>query len=222
MNILWVWFAVAFLPGTLHGTPHVYLLLSLLLSFRVMVEPSSVAEEALRKITARLKCSVCLDTYTNAKLLPCFHSFCKRCLERLVVQDRNGHTLTCPNCRRTTPLPPAGVSGLQTDFHVEHLLEIRETLAKLKEPQKTQCEKCEKYNATGFCRDCGKFICEKCTEIHELWKDLSIHNIVTIKAVQKEAANFVLPTKKVMYCPKHLGNMFKIYCETCGELICSD
>ena len=113
MNILWVWFAVAFLPGTLHGTPHVYLLLSLLLSFRVMVEPSSVAEEALRKITARLKCSVCLDTYTNAKLLPCFHSFCKRCLERLVVQDRNGHTLTCPNCRRTTPLPPAGVLGLR-------------------------------------------------------------------------------------------------------------
>ena len=187
-----------------------------------MAEPPSVAEEALRKITAQLECSVCLDTYTNAKLLPCFHSFCKNCLERLVVKDHNGHTLTCPNCRRTTPLPPTGVSGLQTDFHVEHLFEIGDTLAKLKEPQKTQCEKCEKHNATGFCRDCGKFVCEKCTELHELWKDLSTHNIVTIKAVQKEAANLVPTTKKVMYCPKHPEKKLKIYCETCGELICNN
>ena len=148
-----------------------------------MAEPSSVAEEALRKITAQLECSVCLGTYNDAKLLPCFHSFCKRCLEHLVVQVHNGHTLTCPICRRTSPLPPAGVSGLQTDFHVEHLFEIRDTLTKLKEPQNTQCEKCEKHNATGFCRDCGKFVCKKCTELHELWKDLSTHNIVTIKAV---------------------------------------
>ena len=120
MDILWKWFAVVlnlFLPGTLHRTPHIYSLFSLLLSFRVMAEPSSVAEEALRKITDQLECSVCLDTYNDVKLLPCFHSFCKRCLERLVVQDCNGHTLTCPKCRRTTPLPPAGVSGLQTDFH---------------------------------------------------------------------------------------------------------
>ena len=187
-----------------------------------MAEPPRHAEEALRKITAQLECSVCLDTYTDAKLLPCFHSFCKKCLERLVVQDRDGHTLTCPICRQTTPLPPTGVSGLQTDFHVDHLFEIRDTLAKLKEPQKTQCEKCEKHNATGFCRDCGKFVCEKCTELHELWKDLSTHNIVTIKAVQKEADNLVPPTTKVMYCPKHPENILKIYCETCGELICND
>ena len=83
-----------------------------------------VVEEALRKITAQLECSICLDTLTDAKLLPCFHSFCKKCLERLVVQDRDGHTLYCPTCRRTTLLPPTGVSGLQTDFHAEHLFEL--------------------------------------------------------------------------------------------------
>ena len=187
-----------------------------------MDEPPSVAEKALKRVTTQLECSVCLDTYTNAKLLPCFHSFCKKCLERLVVQDRDGHTLTCPNCRRTTPLPPAGVSGLQTDFHVEHLFEIRDMLSKAKAPRKTQCEKCEESLATGFCRDCGQFVCNKCTEIHKKWKEFSTHQIASLSVVQKEAANLVPPTKKVMYCPKHQENILKIYCETCGELICND
>ena len=184
-----------------------------------MDEPPSVAEKALKRVTTQLECSVCLDTYTNAKLLPCFHSFCKKCLERLVVRDRDGLT---PNCRRTTPLPPAGVSGLQTDFHVEHLFEIRDMLSKAKAPQKTQCEKCEESLATRFCRDCGQFVCNKCTELHKKWKEFSTHQIASLSVVQKEAANLVPPTKKVMYCPKHRENFLKIYCETCGELICND
>ena len=187
-----------------------------------MAGRSKVVEEALRKITAQLECSVCLDTLTDAKLLPCFHSFCEKCLERLVVQDRDGHNLCCPTCRRTTPLPPTGVSGLQTDFHAEHLFEIRETLAKMKEPQNTQCEKCKKFKATGFCRDCAKFVCEKCTEMHETWEELATHQIVSTDVIEVEAANLVPPTKKVAHCPKHSENILKIYCETCGELICSD
>ena len=43
-----------------------------------MATPSGVAEKALKRITAQLECSVCLDTLTDAKLLPCFHSFCKK------------------------------------------------------------------------------------------------------------------------------------------------
>jgi len=80
----------------------------------VMAEPLKVADDALKKIKAQLECSVCLDTYTNPKSLPCFHRFCKQCLERLVVKDCDRHTLCCPNYLRTTLLPPTGVSGMQT------------------------------------------------------------------------------------------------------------
>ena len=188
-----------------------------------MAEPPKVAEEALKKITAQLECSVCLDTYTNPKLLPCFHTFCTKCLERLVVKDRDGHTLCCPNCRRTTLLPLAGVSGLQSAFHINHLFEIHAALTKVKEPwQKTQCEKCKKFTATGYCRDCGKFVCAKCTELHQIWEEFANHQIASLNDIQQEATNFAPPTKKVMYCPKHPENILKIYCETCGELICND
>ena len=187
-----------------------------------MATPSSVAEKALKRITAQLECSVCLDTLTDAKLLPCFHSFCKKCLERLVVQDCDGHTICCPACRRTTLLPPTGVSGLQTDFHAVHLFEIRDMLSKTKEPQKIHCEKCDTSIATGFCRDCGQFVCNECTEIHQLWKELKTHKIASFSDIQREAADLMPSKKKVTYCPKHSENILKIYCETCGELICND
>ena len=187
-----------------------------------MATPSGVAEKALKRITAQLECSVCLDTLTDPKLLPCFHSFCKKCLERLVVQDHDGHTLCCPTCRRTTLLPPSGLAGLQTDFHAEGLFEIRDMLSKTKEPQKIHCEKCNTSIATGFCRDCGQFVCNKCTEIHQLWKELKTHKIATFGDIQREAADLMPSKKKVIYCPKHSGKKLKIYCDTCGELICND
>jgi len=94
-------------------------------------------------------------------------------------------------------------------------------LLKAKEPQKTQCEKCEQSLATGFCRNCGQFVCNKCTELHQTWKEFSTHQIASLSDIQKEAANLVPPTRKVMYCLKHPEKSLEIYCETCGELICN-
>ena len=186
-----------------------------------MAKPQKVAEEALKKVAARLECGICLDQYKDPKLLSCFHVFCKQCLERL-VQKRDGQSvLQCPNCRQTTALPLQGISGLQSDFHANHLFEIQDTLTKVKEPEKIQCEKCKKSTATGFCRDCGQLICDKCTEIHQTWEEYRTHQIVTKQNDQANAASFI-PPKKALYCQKHKEKLLEIYCETCNELICSN
>ena len=188
-----------------------------------MAELPKIAEEAVKKIDSKLECSICLDNFKEPKLLPCFHIFCKSsCLERLVVQDREGKSLHCPTCRHLVRLPDNGVAGLQTDFNIDHLFEIRESLNKAKESQKTSCEKCKKFPATGFCRDCRKFVCDKCTEIHQMWEEFTYHTIVGMNEVLADATN-LLPTKKqVPRCKKHSSKKLKIYCNTCSELICSD
>uniref|UniRef100_A0A9J8AQ27 RING-type E3 ubiquitin transferase n=1 Tax=Cyprinus carpio carpio TaxID=630221 RepID=A0A9J8AQ27_CYPCA len=44
-----------------------------------------------------LECSVCLERLdTSAKVLPCQHTFCRRCLENIVSSR---HELRCPECR---------------------------------------------------------------------------------------------------------------------------
>ena len=185
-----------------------------------MAEPHKSTEEALKKVAANLECGICLDQYKDPKLLSCFHVFCKQCLEHLVLQEEGRSILRCPSCRRATTLPLQGVSGLQSDFHAHHLFEIQDMLVKAKEPQ---CEKCKlKSAATGFCHDCGKLVCDKCTEVHQTWEEYTNHRIVTIQDVQADAVNLIPPKKKVLYCPKHKENVLKIYCETCSELICID
>ncbi len=121
-----------------------------------------MAEKVLKKVEADLNCLVCLETYTDPKLLQCHHVFCKGCLRRLVDRDQQGQlTLTCPTCRKVTPVPAGGVAGLQPAFHINHLLEI------LKEHKKTKGDTCycpehPTRELDSFCETCEKLICLEC------------------------------------------------------------
>ncbi|KAI5938872.1 E3 ubiquitin-protein ligase SH3RF3 [Manis javanica] len=59
----------------------------------------AVAGEAMDEssLLDLLECSVCLERLdTTAKVLPCQHTFCRRCLESIVCSR---HELRCPECR---------------------------------------------------------------------------------------------------------------------------
>ena len=178
-------------------------------------------KDALKKLDAQLECSICLDTFRQPKLLPCFHVFCKSpCLEKLVAKD--GHSLTCPTCRHIVPLSEKGVDGLQSDFHIDRLFEIRDAFNKAAEPTETQCGSCEDDKATGYCRDCSEFVCDECQAAHKRIKSTRNHQIVTVEELQVQATNLIPPKKMIPNCPIHSENALKIYCETCSTLICMD
>ncbi len=133
-----------------------------------------MAKEAIKKLDEQLNCAICLDTYTDPKLLQCFHTYCTKCLTPLVVRDRQRQqlTLTCPTCRKVTPIPTNGVGGLQSAFHINELLEIRDGLKKTKEPISAQ-EIVEnpvisRTPSKDICSDHGKdleYFCETCNEL---------------------------------------------------------
>ena len=189
-----------------------------------MAETKSVATQALQKLEDQLTCAICLDDYKDPKLLHCFHVFCKDCLERLVFQDqRHQLSLRCPTCRQSTILSSATrVSGLQPAFHIHHLFEIQDAFKKVKVSQNLQCEKCTKTSrmATKFCRDCGKFICDKCFEMHSEWEEFSKHKVVSIEEIKGNVQQLVPPKEVTLFCSFHQGMKLDLYCETCDELIC--
>ena len=187
-----------------------------------MAESQKAAKKALRKLDDQLTCAICLDTYNNPRVLPCLHVFCEVCLGRLVLRDAANLTATCPNCRRETQLPQGGVADLPAAFYINHLFEVRDTLEKVKDPNKTQCEKCKEGDAKGYCRDCGKFVCEACITMHKKWEEFAEHEVVTLGQVEADVAQLVPPKKVAMKCSKHPSEELKIYCETCDELICRD
>ena len=188
-----------------------------------MAESQAVAKQALKKLEDQLTCAICLDAFKDPKLLQCFHVYCKDCLQRLVVTDRQGQlSLRCPTCRQSTLLPPAtNVSDLQPAFHIHHLFEIQDALEKVKTPKKVLCTKCNKNRpATSYCRDCGKYTCATCTAIHSDWDDFAEHEVVALEQLESKVKQLDSLKKVTLYCSLHKGKELELYCETCEELIC--
>ena len=198
-----------------------------------MAEPEASASQALRKLEDQLTCAICLDTYTEPKLLHCFHVYCKNCLKKLVVHgnDQGGAgaegrrpCIRCPTCRKPTFLLASGdVSDLQSAYHIHNLFELRATLVKAKTPDNLRCQKCTRsyVKATTFCRDCCQFVCELCTQVHRQWKEFSDHRWVSIEDLESAKEELLpAPESRIMYCPQHKGKELDIYCDTCEELIC--
>ena len=52
--------------------------------------------------SVNLFCPLCHEMFANPRLLPCLHTFCKRCLENLVVPRSS--SLSCPACRTDVQL----------------------------------------------------------------------------------------------------------------------
>ena len=141
-----------------------------------------MAEKVLQEVEEELNCSICLDTYTDPKLLQCFHVYCRKCLVKLVGRDQQGHLiLTCPICRHDTPVPANGVTGLQPAFQINHLLEIMEKHKKAKaDPSASEnvardstsltphdkikvcCPEHGGKEVELYCETCGEPICVKC------------------------------------------------------------
>ena len=139
-----------------------------------------MAEKVVEKVEEQLNCSICLDTYTDPKILQCFHVFCRQCLVPLGVQDKQGQlSLTCPTCRQVTPIPARGVAGLQSAFHINNLLEILEYSANRLENEPATPERAtptdlnpvnkashcfvhEDKELELYCETCGELICLKC------------------------------------------------------------
>ena len=124
---------------------------------------SDMAERTLlEKVEEELNCSICLDTYSDPKLLQCFHAYCRKCLVKLVVRDQQGQLiLTCPICRHNIPVPANGVAGLQPAFQINHFLEIMEEHKKAAADPPAIAEKAERDSVSLASRDKVKVCCRE-------------------------------------------------------------
>ncbi len=133
-----------------------------------------MAEKVIEKLDEQLICAICLDTYTDPRVLQCHHTYCTKCLI-LLVRDRQGQlTLTCPACRQNTSIPPKGVRGLQSAFQINDFIGIRDDLKKVKDLIPSQepgvegdatihyCSEHAGKELELYCETCNELICYKC------------------------------------------------------------
>ncbi|XP_045216841.2 uncharacterized protein LOC123566629 [Mercenaria mercenaria] len=66
-----------------------------------------------------IECSICMDRFDTPRLLPCHHTFCQSCLNRLL----NRSTVQCPQCREIHRIPNGDVSSIPKNRTIEQLLD---------------------------------------------------------------------------------------------------
>ena len=145
-------------------------------------------------------------------------------------QDKEGETyyLSCPTCRHRTELPGGGAGAFPVAFTLNNLKEVHSLLKKVSDPQQVTCDNCTTANATGYCKDCSKFFCQKCMDIHNGWAPFASHQVTSLDEVTASVSStsqLLAPGKQeaplICPIPSH-DEPLKIYCETCDSVICRD
>lgn len=184
---------------------------------------SSSSSTVFKEVERQLTCPVCLDHYTQPRTLPCLHSFCHDCLAGLPpVQQQADQLISCPVCRQSVQFPPNGLSGFHPAFLINSLLEIHELLQKVSGPQQQpKCEICPlKQSATGYCKQCSKFLCVDCVNTHNKWALFSDHSFVSMQDVIESTMSLVpLKQTALQHCSQH-DKPLELHCSTCDQLIC--
>ena len=127
---------------------------------------------------------MCLELFTEPKVLPCCHTFCLQCLKKSAQKQGE---ITCPQCRKTHRIPKGGLGALLTDF-IEAYLAYKAEVAGLKASnshrrEKTQiCSECEQTGPVGFyCSDCQTYLCAECgLQLHKRLKAYRGHKVIPI------------------------------------------
>ncbi|XP_014681737.1 PREDICTED: tripartite motif-containing protein 2-like isoform X3 [Priapulus caudatus] len=111
-----------------------------------------------------LTCGTCMCTYDSQehipKLLPCSHTVCRLCLERIVeAQTRDTASIRCPICRDVIQIPRGGVATFPPSFLVNQLMDL------MARQRRDIIPKCSIHSSQEllFCETCDIVFCTVCT-----------------------------------------------------------
>ena len=113
---------------------------------------------------------------------------------------------------------------LKTAFFVNCLITTVSTMERARGKVEVKCELCAltKGNAEAFCRQCARFICKKCMELHKNIQIFLTHEVASLDDLKHGRAEPIPvkepPTKKCLVHEEPLT----IYCYDCDSLICRD
>ena len=183
-----------------------------------------VAEKTLEDLEKEVTGAVCQEHYTDPKIFPCLHYYCKRCILKLAHRAGQDKPFSCPECRKDIILPEGGVEELKSAFFINRLKSMHAKHKKALSKQ-VQCEICTDPQALAeaFCRQCDKFSCKNCAHQHSVMKALfEGHEIIPIDQLQKIRADELVPKNSAPKKCKVHGELLKIVCFDCSKLNCHD
>ncbi|XP_022787727.1 tripartite motif-containing protein 45-like isoform X2 [Stylophora pistillata] len=171
-------------------------------------------------VKKEVECPVCQEQFgenKEPKILKCFHTFCKSCLEGWLRQQRK-EALSCPTCRTKTECPNNDIDSLPSNLFYKQMVEIVE--AYTGQEESSCCGKCDEQKSLKFyCSNCNCLLCEECAALHKKWKDFRGHQLKEIGKLQSRDVDDY--SRKANVCKEH-DDEFRFFCLACRICICRD
>ena len=169
-----------------------------------------------------LVCDACTKTIKEPKILPCSHSFCKTCLQKLTTQenvDGEGKTFACPTCMSSVTLKAnENVAGLPDN---EFIVKLLTAVGPDRKKEDCVCSypRCRNELSIAICMECEMLLCHECYTCHEYWPPMQNHTMLSISEIINRDEQQEIGAE-TLSCTQHKDAIPKFYCETCKELIC--
>ena len=133
-----------------------------------------------------MTCEVCSEYYTDPLMLPCLHSFCKKCLIKAKEKQGGPDTsLKCPTCDTSVNLPDGKIEGLTQNLWFEHKSKEASIKKKIISKEAISCDKCSVDDSSDaavvYCCDCGQFLCDLCKKVHKRSKKEANHKLIDLE-----------------------------------------
>ena len=179
-------------------------------------------KQLFKIIKKEAECPLCLETVKNPKTLPCLHSFCLECLDKLANFARRQlqTKIKCPVCQTSFSIPDTDTfANLPSSFHLNRLVDVLALHDSTVQVQK--CNSCDESNpATSYCFVCQSFMCESCFQAHQRLKATKDHRNVLIDKLQAQDVQELI--ERPIMCSKkyHKDQPLEFYCQDCKVLIC--
>ena len=174
-------------------------------------------------------CAICSQLYTDPRMLQCLHTFCSKCLKKILGEQRLGTSLKCPTCKKPTAVPRGSVIALPKDLRKSYEAEVAQIASKMQSKEEISCDQCIDTSsgpAVSFCVNCSDFLCKACAKHHKTWRKTLNHELQPVGSSKVDPNAAAKPLgnipHKPMNCQQHEDEILKFYCETCGTLICRD
>ena len=162
-----------------------------------------------------LQCSLCSSRHKDPRLLTCFHSFCRQCLENHIQKKKFKLTFPCPLCGIEIGIPKAGPKALPENYYIRaiHASAAFSTIS--------TCDTCSSAlsEAKARCLECETNYCDKCSIKHLDIEANKEHHIVGLNKPHDK--HFTNVTHK-SFCVKHKSEETVYYCLLCEMPVCKE
>ena len=184
--------------------------------FLIKMSTAATINEFLSNLICKFTCFYCKGKLKNPKILPCLHSFCSGCLQRLHMESLGAERPVCPLCKAV--IEEVKIDSLPSPIYLTRLQEM--IRIKNNSPE-LACGSCDGgFSAVSYCFDCKCLACANCVKIHSRMKVMQSHQILELKNFSSKDLPTLLQVPMSCNREGHKNQMLELFCQDCERQVC--